>query len=83
MTTDHCGTGNTASPTCSAEHRDWEEGVAVWCVTWSCMDCGTVVDVERRSRLLVTGRGGFCGDGSDPDRGADRHLSGCGFGGVR
>lgn len=53
MSGDHCGTGNTPSPLCSPELRDWEEGVACWQVTWRCVDCGTVVDVEHRTRALA------------------------------
>jgi hypothetical protein len=57
MTVDHCGTGNTASPICSPEQHDLTAGVACWQVTWRCMDCGTVVDTEHRTRRLVADRG--------------------------
>lgn len=74
MNVDHCGTGNTASPRISP--TTYGTHSAVCDVTWSCMDCGAVLSVETVVRPLVAPRPGFAGDGSDPDRGADPHLSG-------
>lgn len=76
MTVDHCGTGNSASPRFSPTTCDWIARVAVHDVTWSCMDCGAVLSVETVVRPLVASRPGFAGDSSNPDRGADPHLSG-------
>lgn len=74
MTVDHCGTGNTASPRFSPTTYDSHS--AVYDVTWTCMDCGAVLSVETVVRPLVASRPGFAGDSSNPDRGADPHLSG-------
>jgi hypothetical protein len=66
----------------SPEVRDWDTGTASTTVTHLCAECRMVLRVEVRERRLVRPdeqRRGYCGDGSDPDCGSDRHLSGGGW----
>jgi hypothetical protein len=66
----------------TSEVRDYDRHVATVTTVRSCMACHAVLATEEHERRLVAPweqPRGYCGDGSDPDRGTDRHLSGSGW----